>query len=125
MSFASLITGIAHVGIRVHDLGRARAFYQRLGFEFVIGPVGPEPVAILIHPSGVEVIQRESAKRWCNPLNKVQSGTQSPGPSSTASLRSFRRFGLLSPVEPDQIEAQNGLHRGKGGQTGLLLFREE
>ena len=55
MSFASLITGIAHVGIRVHDLDRARAFYQRLGFEFVVGPVGPEPVAILIHPSGVEV----------------------------------------------------------------------
>ena len=55
MSFASLITGIAHVGIRVHDLDRARAFYERLGFEFVVGPVGPEPVAILSHPSGVEV----------------------------------------------------------------------
>ena len=53
MSFASLITGIAHVGIRVHDLDRARAFYERLGFEFVVGPVGPEPVAILSHPSGL------------------------------------------------------------------------
>ncbi len=55
MSFASLITGIAHVGIRVHDLDRARAFYERLGFAFVVGPVGPEPVAILSHPSGVEI----------------------------------------------------------------------
>lgn len=50
-----LITGIAHVGIRVHDLDRARAFYEQLGFEFVVDPVGLEPVAILEHPSGVEI----------------------------------------------------------------------
>ena len=50
-----LITGIAHLGIRVHDLDRARAFYEQLGFEFVVGPVGLEPVAILEHPSGVEI----------------------------------------------------------------------
>jgi lactoylglutathione lyase len=53
MSFDSLITGIAHVGIRVHDLERSRRFYEQLGFEFVIGPVGPEPVAIMTHRSGV------------------------------------------------------------------------
>ena len=51
----ALIAGIAHVGIRVHDLARSRAFYERLGFEFVAGPIGPEPVAILRHPSGVEI----------------------------------------------------------------------
>ena len=45
--FVASITGIAHVGIRVHDLDRSRAFYELLGFEFVVGPVGPEPVAIL------------------------------------------------------------------------------
>ena len=49
------ITGIAHVGIRVHDMDRSRAFYELLGFEFVAGPVGPEPVAIMTHPSGVEI----------------------------------------------------------------------
>ncbi len=49
------ITGIAHVGIRVHDMDRSRAFYELLGFEFVVGPVGPEPVAILTHPSGVVI----------------------------------------------------------------------
>lgn len=49
------VTGVAHLGIRVHSLERARHFYQRLGFEFVIGPVGPEPVAILKHPAGVEI----------------------------------------------------------------------
>ncbi len=47
------IIGINHVGIRVETLDRARAFYAQLGFEFIIGPVGPEPVAIMEHPSGV------------------------------------------------------------------------
>ena len=55
MSLNQLITGIAHVGIRVHTLDRARAFYELLGFNFVIGPIGPEPVAIMTHPSGVEI----------------------------------------------------------------------
>ena len=36
-------------------LDRARAFYELLGFNFVIGPIGPEPVAIMTHPSGVEI----------------------------------------------------------------------
>lgn len=55
MSLSSLITGVAHIGIRVHSLERSRAFYEKLGFAFIVGPVGPEPVAILRHPSGVMV----------------------------------------------------------------------
>ena len=55
MSNSSLITGVAHLGIRVHDLQRSREFYEMLGFEFIVGPVGPEPVAILKHPAGVEI----------------------------------------------------------------------
>ena len=49
------ITGINHVGIRVRDLALARAFYERLGFLFIEGPIGPEPVAIMVHPSGVNI----------------------------------------------------------------------
>ena len=49
------ILGLAHVGIRVHDLERSMRFYALLGFEKTMGPVGPEPVAILEHPSGVEI----------------------------------------------------------------------
>src|SRR5262249_36445883 len=30
-------------------------FYRVLGFEKTAGPVGPEPVAILDHPSGIEI----------------------------------------------------------------------
>lgn len=52
---SKLISRVAHVGIRVHSLERARDFYAKLGFEFVLGPVGPEPVAIVKHPNGIEV----------------------------------------------------------------------
>ncbi len=49
------VTGLAHIGIRVHDLERSMAFYRLLGFTKTAGPIGPEPVAILDHPSGVEI----------------------------------------------------------------------
>jgi lactoylglutathione lyase len=49
------LSGIAHVGIRVFDLERSLAFYRVLGFEKTIGPIGPEPVAILHHPAGIEL----------------------------------------------------------------------
>jgi len=38
------ITGINHVGIRVTHLDAARKFYEQLGFVFLVGPIGPEPV---------------------------------------------------------------------------------
>ncbi|MGK0224221.1 MAG: lactoylglutathione lyase [Limisphaerales bacterium] len=49
------INGINHLGLRVRDLGVKRAFYEKLGFEFLGGPIGPEPVAIVEHPSGVNI----------------------------------------------------------------------
>jgi len=49
------IMGINHVGLRVRSLETARAFYEQLGFEFIVGPIGPEPVAVMLHPSGVNI----------------------------------------------------------------------
>ena len=49
------ITRINHVGLRVRDLNISREFYEKLGFVFLVGPVGPEPVAVLEHPSGVNI----------------------------------------------------------------------
>jgi lactoylglutathione lyase len=49
------ITGINHVGLRVSDLSTSREFYEKLGFVFIIGPIGPEPVAIMEHSSGVNI----------------------------------------------------------------------
>jgi lactoylglutathione lyase len=55
MSPRVAVEGLSHIGIRVHDLGRSRAFYEKLGFEFAWGPAGPEPVAAMRHPSGLEL----------------------------------------------------------------------
>ena len=49
------ITRVNHIGIRVRDFEVSRDFYQKLGFEYIAGPTGPEPVAIVEHPSGINV----------------------------------------------------------------------
>lgn len=49
------ITRINHIGIRVSQLDASREFYEKIGFEFIVGPVGPEPVAIMEHPSGINI----------------------------------------------------------------------
>ena len=49
------ITRINHIGLRVKDLQVTRQFYEKIGFEFLVGPVGPEPVAIMEHPSGINI----------------------------------------------------------------------
>ena len=49
------ITRINHIGIRVKSLDISRDFYEKLGFEFIAGPLGPEPVAVMEHPSGVNI----------------------------------------------------------------------
>ncbi len=49
------ITRINHVGLRVRNLDIAREFYEKLGFEFIVGPIGPEPVAVMEHPTGINI----------------------------------------------------------------------
>ena len=63
------ITRINHVGLRVRDLGRTRLFYEKLGFEFLGGPMGPEPVAIMEHPSGVNINFILNASSDASPTN--------------------------------------------------------
>ena len=55
MTLAAHVQGLSHIGIRVHELSRSRAFYEALGFVFSWGPAGPEPVAAMRHPSGLEI----------------------------------------------------------------------
>jgi lactoylglutathione lyase len=64
------ITRINHVGIRVKDLQVTRAFYEKLGFVFIVGPVGPEPVAIMEHPSGINLNFILNASSQCS-TNKL------------------------------------------------------
>ena len=63
------ITRINHVGLRVRDLAVARAFYEKLGFEFQGGAMGPEPVAIVEHPSGVNINFILNASAEASPTN--------------------------------------------------------
>jgi len=49
------ISRINHIGLRVKNLDITRTFYEKLGFIFIVGPIGPEPVAIMEHPCGVNI----------------------------------------------------------------------
>jgi lactoylglutathione lyase len=80
------ISGIAHIGIRVHDLDRSMAFYSVLGFEKTAGPVGPEPVAILHHPSGIELNLVLNAPRAAEPNVLMDVAEKHPGITHVALL---------------------------------------
>jgi lactoylglutathione lyase len=55
MPLQTQVQGLAHIGIRVSDYARSRAFYEQLGFVHAWGPVGPDNVAAMTHPSGLEL----------------------------------------------------------------------
>lgn len=73
------IAGLAHLGIRVHDLERSLSFYRLLGFEKTLGPIGPEPVAILMHPSGLELNLVLNAPEASTPNVLMDVPVKSPG----------------------------------------------
>lgn len=73
------INGVAHIGIRVHDLARSRSFYELLGFELVAGPVGPEPVAILHHPCEIEINLILNAPEASTPNILMDINVKHPG----------------------------------------------
>ena len=80
------IEGLAHVGIRVHDLARSVAFYERLGFRKSAGPIGPEPVAILEHPSGLEINLVLNASKASEPNVLMDVEHKHPGITHIALL---------------------------------------
>ena len=49
------IVKINHVGLRVSNLTKTKEFYKKLGFNFIVGPIGPEPVAVIEHPCGINI----------------------------------------------------------------------
>lgn len=63
------ITRINHIGLRVRDLATSRAFYEKLGFEFIVGPIGPEPVAVMEHPTGININFILNASSDASPQN--------------------------------------------------------
>ena len=55
MSLAAQVAGLSHIGLRVHDAARSRAFYEQLGFIWAWGPHGPDNVGAMTHASGLEL----------------------------------------------------------------------
>ncbi|MBS0326992.1 MAG: VOC family protein [Proteobacteria bacterium] len=106
------ITGIAHVGIRVHDLARSVAFYERLGFRKTAGPIGPEPVAILKHPSGVEINLVLNAPEADEPNVLMDVAQKHPGithiallcPDIAAARRELEAAGIALSGGPVRFE---------------------
>lgn len=49
------LSRINHIGLRVSNFEVSRGFYAQLGFEYITGPGGPEPVAIVEHPCGINI----------------------------------------------------------------------
>ena len=70
--------GINHVGIRVRDLDMTRRFYEQLGFNFIVGPVGPEPVAIMRHPCGIVINFILNATDALGPENVLMDNDSRP-----------------------------------------------
>lgn len=70
------ITRINHVGLRVRDLEVTRMFYKKLGFIFIAGPIGPEPVAIMEHPSGVNINFILNASKNASPTNVLMDAAE-------------------------------------------------
>lgn len=82
------IAGLAHIGIRVHDLDRSVRFYALLGFTKSAGPIGPEPVAILDHASGLELNLILNAPAMNEPNILMDVAEKHPG---------ITHFALLCP----------------------------
>ena len=92
------ISGIAHIGIRVHDLERALRFYELLGFTKTAGPIGPEPVAILDHPSGPELNLILNAPKADTPNVLMDLAEKHPGITHVALLPTSWRPGPVAKL---------------------------
>ena len=114
------ILGLAHIGIRVHELERSVRFYELLGFAKTAGPIGPEPVAILEHPSGLEVNLVLNAPSADEPNILMDVTDKHPG---------ITHFALLSPdilaakaqLEAAGIALSGGPIRFGPGAQGIFV----
>jgi lactoylglutathione lyase len=104
------IQSISHAGVRVHDLERSQAFYGFLGFELIAGPIGPEPVAILRHPAGVEINLVLNAHEDCQVNLLMDVPEKHPGYTHLA----FR--------VADVAAAQRAIEAGGYALSGSMTF---
>lgn len=115
-----MIRGVAHLGVRVHDLGVSRAFYEKLGFEFVLGPVGPEPVAIMKHASGVEINFILNADETCTTNVLMDVPEKHPG-YTHAALSVDDLDAVKTLLDTEGIKITGGPNGYPGGARGLFI----
>ena len=119
-SNSQAILGKRAFGIKVTDLERSVRFYELLGFTKTAGPIGPEPVAILDHPSGVEVNLVLNAPNANEPNVLMDVPEKHPG---------ITHFALLCPdimaakerLEAAGVPLSGGPVRFGPGAQGIFL----
>ena len=115
-----MISGVAHLGIRVHDLATSRAFYEKLGFEFVVGPVGPEPVAIMKHPGGVEINLVLNAQEDSQ-TNVLMDVPEKHAGYTHAALRVTDLDAVKKLIDAEGFVITGGPSEYPGGARGLFI----
>ena len=112
------ITRINHLGIRVKSLKASRAFYEQLGFKFIAGPLGPERVAVMEHPAGINInfILNADANTDGNLLMDTDL---KPTGYTHAAIEVSHMDAILSQLESLQIPLSGGpMHH----PTGTSIF---
>jgi lactoylglutathione lyase len=114
------LSGIAHIGIRVHDLERSVRFYGKLGFRKTAGPVGPEPVAILHNDAGVELNLILNAPSADEPNVLMDVPEKHPGITHVA-LLCDDILAAKASLEADGIPLSGGPVRFGPGAQGIFV----
>ncbi|MCK0069673.1 VOC family protein [Kordiimonas laminariae] len=112
------LTRVNHIGLRVSDLEKARSFYSKLGFEFIAGPIGPEPVAIMEHPSGININFILNANQGSK-NNILMEGPQKYTGYTHVALEVTDADAVLSQLSSLDIPLSGEPHRVS---TGLSFF---
>lgn len=116
----AMITGVAHLGIRVRDLDRSRAFYEKLGFRFLFGPAGPEPVAAMEHPGGVEINLVLNAST-AEDENVLMDVAEKHAGYTHAALRVRDLDEVVALLHAESIPISGGPNAYPGGARGLFV----
>lgn len=112
------ITRINHVGLRVRELATARAFYENLGFVFIAGPIGPEPVAVMEHPSGINLNLILNATEGRSVVNQLMDVPE----KHTGFTHIALEVSDLADAERDVLEAGLGITEKVELPTGAAFF---
>jgi lactoylglutathione lyase len=117
MPLSTLVRGLAHIGIRVSDYARTRAFYEQLGFVHAWGPLGADNVAAMRHASGLELNFIVNAPDPKAPNILMDVGEKHPGITHFALL-----VADVAAVEAALAQAGIAISGRRGEKPVLAVF---